>query len=78
MYAEVSGVFLSASGTPLRTPLSDRMIGIDATRMAAIPEVIAIAYGVEKARAAQAALQSGLVGGLVTHTALARALLDEP
>jgi DNA-binding transcriptional regulator LsrR (DeoR family) len=76
--AEVSGVFLSADGRPLRTPLGDRMIGIDAARMAAIPEVVVIAYGAAKAPAARAALRSGLVGGLVTHTALAQALLDAP
>jgi DNA-binding transcriptional regulator LsrR (DeoR family) len=76
--AEVSGVFLSADGAALQTPLSDRMIGIDARQMAAIPEVVVIAWGSEKARAVRAALHSGLVGGLVTHTALAEALLDEP
>jgi DNA-binding transcriptional regulator LsrR (DeoR family) len=76
--AEVSGVFLSADGTPLQTPLSDRMIGIDAAQMAAFPEVVVIPWGAAKARAVRAALRSGLVGGLVTHTALARALLDEP
>ena len=76
--AEVSGVFLSADGVPLQTPLSDRMIGIDAQEMATIPEVVVIAWGSEKARAVRAALRSGLVGGLVTHTALAQALLDEP
>jgi DNA-binding transcriptional regulator LsrR (DeoR family) len=76
--AEVSGVFLAADGRPLQTPLGERMIGIDAGQMAAIPEVIVIAYGVAKAPAARAALLSGLVGGLVTHTALAHALLDTP
>jgi DNA-binding transcriptional regulator LsrR (DeoR family) len=76
--AEVSGVFLSAEGQPLRTPLRDRMIGIDAAQMAAIPEVIVIAWGAAKARAVRAALRSGLVGGLVTHTALAHALLAAP
>jgi DNA-binding transcriptional regulator LsrR (DeoR family) len=76
--AEVSGVFLAADGTPVRPPLSDRLIGVDAPRMAAIPEVVVIAYGTAKAPAARAALCSGLVGGLVTHTALARALLDRP
>jgi DNA-binding transcriptional regulator LsrR (DeoR family) len=75
--AEVSGVFLSADGRALATPLGARMIGIDAAQMAAIPEVIVIAYGAAKAPAARAALRSGLVGGLVTHTALARSLLDD-
>jgi DNA-binding transcriptional regulator LsrR (DeoR family) len=76
--AEVSGVFLSAAGEPVQTPLSERMIGVDAAQMGAIAEVIVIAYGAAKAPAARAALLSGLVGGLVTHTALAHALLDAP
>jgi len=76
--AEVSGVFLDAGGRVVPTPLSERMIGIDARQMAAIPEVVVIAYGAAKAPAAHAALRSGLVGGLVTHTALAHALLDAP
>ncbi len=76
--AEVSGVFLDADGTPVPTPLRERMIGIDDRQMAAIPEVVVIAYGAGKAPAARAALLSGLVGGLVTHTALAQALLDAP
>ncbi|MDP9436829.1 MAG: sugar-binding domain-containing protein [Actinomycetota bacterium] len=40
-----------------------------------MPEVLAVAYGTAKARADTAALASGLVDGLVTHTALADALL---
>lgn len=75
--AELSGVFLSAEGEPVRPALADRMIGISAEQMAAIPEVIAVAYGVAKLRAVRAVLHSGLVGGLVTHTALALALLED-
>jgi DNA-binding transcriptional regulator LsrR (DeoR family) len=52
------------------------MIGIDARQMRAIPEVIVVAYGMAKVIAVRAALRSGLVGGLVTHTDLAQALLD--
>jgi DNA-binding transcriptional regulator LsrR (DeoR family) len=74
--AEISGVFLAADGGPVRTGLNDRMIGIDAEQMRAIPEVIAIAYGTAKVPAVLAALRSGLIGGLVTHTAVAQALLD--
>lgn len=73
--AEISGVFLSAEGEPVETELATRMIGIDADRMRAIPEVIVLSYGPAKAPAVRAALRSGLVGGLVTHSALARALL---
>ncbi|SNS83335.1 DNA-binding transcriptional regulator LsrR, DeoR family [Geodermatophilus saharensis] len=75
--ADVSGVFLSADGEPVVTELSERMIGIGAEEMRAIPEVITIPYGTAKARAVRATLRSGLVGGIVTHTALARAVLEE-
>src|SRR5690349_582873 len=46
--AEVSGVFVTRDGTPVRTGLSDRMIGIDVEQMRSIPEVVAIAYGTAK------------------------------
>jgi DNA-binding transcriptional regulator LsrR (DeoR family) len=75
--ADVSGVFLSGDGEPVVTELSERMIGISAEEMRAIPEVIAIPYGVAKAQAVRAALRSGMVGGIVTHTALAHAVLEE-
>ena len=75
--AEISGVFIDADGVPLQTPLNDRMIGISAAQMQAIPEVIAIPYDRVKAPAVRAALRSGLVNGLVTHAALARALLAD-
>src|SRR4051795_10306432 len=76
--AEMSGVFLSEDGEPVRSQLTERMIGIDADQMRAIPEVIVISYGMPKVPAARAALRSGLVNGLVTHTAFAEALLDTP
>jgi len=75
--AEVSGVFVTRDGTPVRTGLSDRMIGIDVEQMRSIPEVVAIAYGTAKTPAVRAALRSGLVGGLVTHSSVAQALLEE-
>jgi DNA-binding transcriptional regulator LsrR (DeoR family) len=74
--ADISGVFLSAHGEPVQTGLAERMIGIDAEQMRAIPEVIVIPYGTAKAPAVRAALCSGIVSGLVTHTALAQTLLD--
>ncbi len=75
--ADVSGVFLSAEGEPVRTELADRMIGISAEQMQAIPEVVVIPYGTAKARAVRAALRSGLVDGIVTHTSLAHAVLAD-
>jgi DNA-binding transcriptional regulator LsrR (DeoR family) len=75
--ADISGVFLDADGEPVSTELADRMIGINHEQMRAIPELIAIPYGSAKAPAVRAALRSGLIGGLVTHTALARLLLAD-
>jgi DNA-binding transcriptional regulator LsrR (DeoR family) len=74
--ADISGVFLSADGEPVPTELADRMIAISAEEMRTIPEVIVIPYGIRKAPAVRAALRSGLVGGIVTHATLARAVLD--
>ncbi|SNS74134.1 transcriptional regulator [Geodermatophilus pulveris] len=74
--AEVSGVFLTADGEPVRAGLSERLLGIDADQMRAVPEVLAIPYGLPKVPAALAALRSGLVGGLVTHRTFAQALLE--
>jgi len=68
---------LDAEGTPVSASLSDRMLGVDAAQLRAIPEVIGIPYGTVKAPAVLAAVRSGLVHSLVTHTALARALLGE-
>ena len=72
--AEVAGVFLDADGNPLRGT-SERMIGIDAAQLRAVPEVLGLAYGAEKAAAVRAAVRGGVLDGLVTHTALARELL---
>lgn len=74
--ADVSGILLDAEGNAVDTPLSERMIGINATQMHGIPEVIGIAYDAAKAPAVLAAVRSGLVNAIVTHTTLARAVLD--
>jgi len=75
--ADISGVTIDAEGRPVHAALTERMIGISAPEMLAIPEVIAIAYGMPKAPAVRAAFRSGLVSGLVTHATLAAALLAE-
>jgi DNA-binding transcriptional regulator LsrR (DeoR family) len=75
--ADISGIFVAADGTAVPTELAERMIAISADQMRAIPEVVVIPYGVRKAPAVRATLRSGIVSGIVTHTALARAVLDE-
>ena len=73
--ADVAGVFLDAEGTAVEAPLTERIIGIRAGQLRQVPEVIAIAYGPEKALAARAAIRGGYVNGIVTHTSFAQALL---
>jgi DNA-binding transcriptional regulator LsrR (DeoR family) len=73
--ADVSGVFLDEDGTAVEAPLTQRIIGIRAAQLHRVPEVIAIAYGPEKAPATRAAIRGGYVNGLVTHSSFARALL---
>ena len=74
--AEVSGVLIDDEGHPVTAPLTERMIGITAAQMRAIPEVIGIVYGLAKARAVLAAVRGGYVDSLVTHSTLATALID--
>ncbi|MFB9238647.1 sugar-binding transcriptional regulator [Plantactinospora siamensis] len=73
--AEISGVLIDTDGVPVRAGLTDRMIGISAAELRAVPDVIGIAYGVAKAPAVRAALRSGMLSGLVTHRTLAADLL---
>lgn len=75
--AEVGGVFLTQDGQPMHTSLNDRMVAITGAQLASVPEVIAIPYGVGKCPAVHAALRSGLVNSVVTHSSLATALLGE-
>jgi DNA-binding transcriptional regulator LsrR (DeoR family) len=74
--AEISGVLVDVDGQPIRSGLTDRMIGINAEQMRAVPEVIAIVYGMAKVRAVLAAVRGGMVNSLVTHSTLAAALIE--
>jgi DNA-binding transcriptional regulator LsrR (DeoR family) len=73
--AEVCGIQLDADGQPVRTSLSERIIGIGPEQLRSVPEIITIAYGEAKTTAVQAAVRGGFVTSLITHASLARALL---
>jgi len=75
--AEVGGIQLDEHGAVVSTSLTDRLIAVDAQQLRAVPEVIALAYDARKAGAVRAAIRGGLVDSLVTHGAMARALLGE-
>jgi DNA-binding transcriptional regulator LsrR (DeoR family) len=74
--AEVSSIQIDAEGRYVETSLAERLIGIRAEDLEAVPEVIAIVYGSQKAAAVHATLRSDFVTSVVTHTALASALLE--
>jgi DNA-binding transcriptional regulator LsrR (DeoR family) len=74
--ADVSGILLDGDGRPVRSPLADRLIGVDADQLRRIPDVIALVYADEKVAATRAAVRGGFVTSLVTHTSLARALVE--
>ena len=75
--AEIAGVCITADGEVVHTPLNDRMMSVTGDQLRAIDQLVVMPYGTAKLPAVRAALRSGLVGSIVTHTALARALLDE-
>ncbi|MEW2077408.1 sugar-binding transcriptional regulator [Streptomyces sp. NPDC012403] len=73
--AEMASLLFDADGTPVRTGLGDRVIAVDTDQLRRTPEIIAVAGGREKARAVRAVLKSGLLTGIVTDAATARAAL---
>jgi DNA-binding transcriptional regulator LsrR (DeoR family) len=74
--ADVSGTFLDDSGAPLPMPMTRQVVGISADGLRAIPRVIAIANGKEKAAAVRVAARAGYIKTLVTTSSLAYELLE--
>ncbi len=73
--ADVSGVFLDAHGDVVGHDYTARMICTNSVQLAAVDEVLAVPYGLEKSAAVLATARSGLVTSMVTHDAMARKLL---
>jgi DNA-binding transcriptional regulator LsrR (DeoR family) len=74
---EIAGVLIDADGRPAESDLTERMIGISAVQLRAIPEVIGLAYSIARSPAVQAAIRGGFINSLVTHPSLARALVAQ-
>lgn len=68
--------FLDAQGNPCLPGFSERVVGITLDQLDAIPRVIGIATGSEKAPSVAAVLRGGYLAGLVCDGELARALLE--
>jgi DNA-binding transcriptional regulator LsrR (DeoR family) len=75
--AEVCAQLLDAEGRPIVNDLSRRVIAITAEQLRSVPEVVAVAGGLTKARAIRAVLRGGLATSLVTDASVARELLRE-
>ena len=68
--------FFDAEGRPVRGVVHGRVLAIELDQLRAIPTVVGVATGAEKAPGVLGALRGKLVDGLVTDAALALALLS--
>lgn len=73
---EVAGVLFDSEGHIVEVPLSERIVSVSAEHLRAIRDVVAIVYGVGKAKAVRAALAGGLVNSVIADSPLADALLE--
>lgn len=73
---EVSGRLFDTEGRFVPTSLDDRVIGISAEELRAVPRLITSSVGAYRADATLAAVRAGLVRTLVTDDELAAALLS--
>jgi DNA-binding transcriptional regulator LsrR (DeoR family) len=76
LIADVGGIVLTKDAQVVRE-IEELSIGATAADLRAIPDVIAVAGGANKAAAISAAVASGMVRSLVTDSSAARALLRE-
>lgn len=75
--AEVCGVFIDADGLPVPGSFIDRLLTVTADQLSAIPHVIGLGMGRERAAAVRAACRGGLIDTLVVDLPLAQALLRQ-
>jgi deoxyribonucleoside regulator len=72
---EICTRFFDASGQPCITSLDRRMVAIDLDQFRAVPLVVGVASGKQKARAILGAVRGGYIKSLVTDDATAKELL---
>lgn len=73
--AVLCGRFIDASGTPLRGPLDDRMIGVELESLRGLDMGLLVSCGAERVGPMLAVLAGGYVTELVTDAATAHGLL---
>lgn len=72
---DICARLIDAQGRPVGPPSEDRVLAVSFAELLAIPEVVGIAFGVEKAPGVSGALRSGVLDTVVLDEHLARALL---
>lgn len=73
---EISGRLFDVDGRPVATSLDERVIGIEADRLKAIPRLITSSFGAHRRDATIAAVRAGFVHTLVVDEELARAMIS--
>ena len=74
--ADICGTLVLEDGTIATTHFDHRIMAISADELKAVPDVIAVAGGLDKADAIASVLRGGLANTLVTDAAVAERLLD--
>lgn len=69
--------YFDGNGEPVRSSLDDRVLGIPAALLRAVPRRIAVAGGMRKLEAIRAALRGGWINVLITDSQVAAALIAE-
>lgn len=72
---EIAGALYDEHGRGVAPSLADRLISVSVDDLVAVPEVIAMCAGADRATAVRAAIEGGLITGLVCDAALAEELL---
>lgn len=72
--ADIGASMIDRDGRTVRTPIDERRVAISGTQLRAVPEIIAVAGGIEKTEAIRAALVGGWVTTLVTDAGVAERL----
>lgn len=72
---DLAGRYFTAAGAPISGPVDDRVVSVSLRDLAAIPLVVGVALGRDKAAAVRGALLGHHVDALVCDESLARSLL---
>lgn len=73
---DIAGRFFDDQGTELGLPTTERVIGVSLAELRAVPCVVGLAAGHEKARGVLAGLRTGVIDILVIDLPLAQAVLQ--